>query len=77
MQLISDFPASHLAAYLRILDPSSFGKALDEQATHPELQSDLIRGVAAVLFVSGTTFVLSSMWVRNGPLSCGLRLRGD
>ncbi|ELR12643.1 Phospholipid methyltransferase [Acanthamoeba castellanii str. Neff] len=39
-----------------------FGKALDEQATHPELQSDLIRGVAAVLFVSGTTFVLSSMW---------------
>jgi phosphatidylethanolamine N-methyltransferase len=39
-----------------------FGKALDEQATHPELQTDLVRGVAAVLFVSGTVFVLSSMW---------------
>jgi hypothetical protein len=43
---------------------NSFGKALDEQATHPELETTLIKSVAGVLFVSGTVFVLSSMWVR-------------
>jgi len=43
----------------------SFGQALEEQATHPEIDTDLVKGVAAVLFASGTVLVLSSMWVRE------------
>lgn len=39
-----------------------FTKALEQQPTHPLLLSPLSQAAGAALFVSGSVFVLTSMW---------------
>jgi phosphatidylethanolamine N-methyltransferase len=39
-----------------------FENAVAEQLKHPEIDTPLVKGVACVLFASGSIFVLSSMW---------------
>jgi len=43
---------------------SRFENAVAEQLKHPEIDTPLVKGVACVLFASGSIFVLSSMWAR-------------